>query len=331
MKPLLQLDRVSVSIPIDGDPRRVISDVSLDLAPGEALGVVGESGSGKSMTARTVMGLLPSGSSVAGAVRFDGTELYGPENQGRAGRSRTAAARRDIGMVFQDARAHLDPRQRIGDFLVETDRGGAARKAAVETLDRVGIDDAARRMRQYPHEMSGGMLQRVMIASVLLARPRLILADEPTTALDATTQAEVVSLLDELRREDGTALVFITHDLDLAATFCDRVAVIYAGCLQEVRQAELLIRAPLHPYTRGLLASRPATDSRVPRLPVVPGRPLSAFEAPPGCAFAARCAHAVDHCHQTRPALTARQGALVRCDRLAAIEAAPVPEKVNRP
>ncbi|MEU0985430.1 ABC transporter ATP-binding protein [Streptomyces sp. NPDC005953] len=330
MNPLLHLDGVSVSIPIDGAPRPVITDLTLTVAPGEALGVVGESGSGKSMTARTVMGLLPHGHTVTGDVRFDGTDLYGRSAQGRAGRAATTVARRRIGMVFQDARAHLDPRQRIGDFLTEIDRTTASRKAAVEMLDRVGIEDPPRRMRQYPHEMSGGMLQRVMIASVLLARPGLILADEPTTALDVTTQSEVVSLLDELRREEGTALVFITHDLDLAATFCDRVAVMYAGCLQEVRRAESLVRTPLHPYTRGLLAARPAPDVRAARLPVVPGRPLSAFEAPPGCAFATRCAHAVDTCRQSRPVLAVRQDGLVRCDRLADISTAPTSRQVTR-
>ncbi|MFI1018683.1 ABC transporter ATP-binding protein [Streptomyces sp. NPDC020965] len=320
MTPLLRLDEVSVTIPADGTRRRVVTDITLDVAPGEALGVVGESGSGKSMTARTVMGLLPRGSTVAGTVRFDGHDLPPAGSGNRAQRARTVTARRDIGMIFQDARAHLDPRQRVGDFMTET---GASARAAAELLDRVGIDDPLRRMRDRPHQLSGGMLQRVMIASVLLARPRLILADEPTTALDVTTQADVVSLLDELRREDGTALVFITHDLDLAAAFCDRVAVMYAGCLQEVRGADLLLTAPLHPYTRGLLASRPGGRTRAARLPVIPGRPLSAFEAPPGCAFATRCAHVVDRCRETRPSLTARHGGLVRCDRVAELDTGP--------
>ncbi|OKH94159.1 ABC transporter ATP-binding protein [Streptomyces uncialis] len=328
MNPLLRLDGMSVRVPVAGTLREVVTDITLDLAPGEALGIVGESGSGKSMTARTVMGLLPRGSAVGGTVLLDGTDLYAP---GRAGRAAAATARRGTGMVFQDARAHLDPRQRIGDFLTETGPAGrAGRTAAAAILDRVGIDDATRRLRQYPHEMSGGMLQRVMIASVLLAAPRLVLADEPTTALDVTTQAEVVALLDELRRENGTALVFITHDIDLAAACCDRIAVMYAGSLHEVHRADLLTTAPLHPYTRGLLASRPGTRTRAARLPVIPGRPLSAFEAPPGCAFATRCTHAADPCRETRPPLAPHDGGLVRCDRVTEIGAAPAPGEATR-
>ncbi|MEU0685410.1 ABC transporter ATP-binding protein [Streptomyces uncialis] len=331
MNPLLRLDAMSVRVPVAGTLREVVTDITLDLAPGEALGIVGESGSGKSMTARTVMGLLPRGSTVGGTVLLDGTDLYAPHARGRAGRAEAAAARRGTGMVFQDARAHLDPRQRIGDFLTQTGPAGrTGRSAAAAILDRVGIDDATRRMRQYPHEMSGGMLQRVMIASVLLAGPRLILADEPTTALDVTTQAEVVALLDELRREHGTALVFITHDIDLAAACCDRIAVMYAGSLHEVHRADLLTTDPLHPYTRGLLASRPSPRTRAARLPVIPGRPLSAFEAPPGCAFATRCTHAVDPCRETRPPLAPHGGGLVRCDRVTEIGTVSTPGEVTR-
>src|SRR5581483_9467083 len=183
-------------------------------------------------------------------------------------------------------------------------------------LDQVGINEPARRLRQYPMELSGGMLQRVMIAAVLLAEPRLILADEPTTALDVTTQSEVLAILDELRRARGTALLFITHDLDLAVAVCDRIAVMYAGRVQEVRPAAAVAARPRHPYTAALLASRPELGARRHRLPVIPGRPVSAFEAPPGCAFAPRCPQATDVCRAAVPVMSTVEDGSVRCARL---------------
>ncbi|MEV0202681.1 ABC transporter ATP-binding protein, partial [Nonomuraea sp. NPDC050691] len=191
----------------------------------------------------------------------------------------------------------------------------AAEERAVRVLGEVGIAAGARRLRQYPHELSGGLLQRVMIAAALLAEPRLLLADEPTTALDVTTQAEVMALLDELRRERGLALLFITHDLELAAAVCDRTAVMYAGRVMEVRASALLHDDPLHPYTAALAAARPSLTRRADRLPATPGRPLSAFEAPPGCAFAPRCAHARDACRERRPELLPLAGGQVACVR----------------
>jgi oligopeptide/dipeptide ABC transporter ATP-binding protein len=182
----------------------------------------------------------------------------------------------------------------------------------------VGIEDGRRRLRQDPHELSGGLLQRVMIATALLTGPRLLLADEPTTALDVTTQAEVMAILDELRREFHLALLFITHDLDLAAAVCDRTAVMYAGQIVEVRASSLLHDDPLHPYTAALAAARPSVESTARRLAAIPGRPLSAFEAPPdACAFAARCPHAVDACVTERPAIRRLDDGLSRCIRAA--------------
>jgi oligopeptide/dipeptide ABC transporter ATP-binding protein len=181
-------------------------------------------------------------------------------------------------------------------------------------LGQVGIADGARRLRQFPHELSGGMLQRVMIAAALLTEPKLLLADEPTTALDVTTQAEVMAILDDLRREFGLAMLFITHDLELAAAICDRTAVMYAGQIVEVRESELLHGDPLHPYTAALAAARPDIAQTAHRLAAIPGRPLSAFEAPDGeCAFAPRCPHVRDICRAEVPELTSLDGGLSRC------------------
>jgi len=314
--PLLEIEGLTVGLRIEGSLRTVLHDVSLDIAPGEAVGLVGESGSGKTMTARAVGRLLPDGARVEGKIRFDGREV----------RSFDGAAmkrfRAEVAMIFQDPRAYINPVRRIGDFMTEALRtnAGVPAKAAtersLELLRRVGVDDGERRLRQYPHELSGGLLQRVMIAAALLTRPRLLLADEPTTALDVTTQAEVMGILDDLRREFGLAVLFITHNLELAAAVCDRTAVMYAGQIVEVRESALLHSDPLHPYTAALAAARPNIDSTAPRLAAIPGRPLSGFEAPADqCAFAPRCPHVQDVCRQARPALAQLDRGLTRCIR----------------
>jgi oligopeptide/dipeptide ABC transporter ATP-binding protein len=224
-------------------------------------------------------------------------------------------------MIFQDPRAHINPVRSIGDFLTEalrTNRGtprAEARQRAVDALRDVGIDDGERRMRQYPHELSGGLLQRVMIASALLTEPRLLLADEPTTALDVTTQADVMAILDVLRREHGLALLFITHDLDLATAVCDRMCVMYAGQIMEMQEASALTERPLHPYTSALSAARPAIDGEVHRLAAIRGRPLSAFETPGGCPYAPRCDFAQERCAAEHPELEELEGGCVRCLR----------------
>jgi oligopeptide/dipeptide ABC transporter ATP-binding protein len=195
-------------------------------------------------------------------------------------------------------------------------RPAEAARRAVEMLAQVGIEDGERRLRQYPHQLSGGLLQRVMIAAALLTGPRLLLADEPTTALDVTTQAEVMAILDDLRRELHLGMLFITHDLELAAAICDRTAVMYAGQVVEVRSSARLHDDPLHPYTAALTAARPDITRAASRLRAIPGRPLSAFEAPDGqCAFAPRCAHARDACRETAPEMTELDGGLSRCLR----------------
>ncbi|MBS1868593.1 MAG: ABC transporter ATP-binding protein [Actinobacteria bacterium] len=313
--PLLELDGLRVDLRVDGALRRVIHDVSLRLGVGEAVGLVGESGSGKSITARTIMRLLPRGAEVAGDVRFGGRSVL---ELGARDLRRYRAT--DVAMIYQDPRAHLNPVRTIGDFLLEgpVHAVGASRadatEAAVALLRSVGIPDAPRRLRQYPHQLSGGLLQRVVIAAALLAEPQLILADEPTTALDVTTQEEVMAILDDQRRKRGVAMLFITHDLDLAAAVTDRLAVMYAGTVAEVGPAADLHRTALHPYTAGLLAARPST-TRVERLTTIPGRPVSAFEVGPGCVFASRCAHVEDRCRAERPALRALEDHMVACHR----------------
>jgi oligopeptide/dipeptide ABC transporter ATP-binding protein len=314
--PLLEVDDLVVELPVEGSMRTVLHGVSLSIRAGEAVGLVGESGSGKSMTARAIDRLLPPGAAVRGGIRFDGRDVM---------RLSGADARRfrgEVAMIFQDPRAHTNPVRRIGDFMTEALRtngnvpAASAEARAVELLASVGIDDGARRLRQYPHELSGGLLQRVMIATALLTNPRLLLADEPTTALDVTTQAEVMAILSDLRREFHLAMLFITHDLDLAAAVCDRTAVMYAGRIVEIRSSSLLHDDPLHPYTAALAAARPDVGATTRRLAAIPGRPLSAFEAPDAeCAFAPRCPHARDACRQGQPDLLELDGGRTRCVR----------------
>ncbi|MDP5227028.1 MULTISPECIES: ABC transporter ATP-binding protein [Arthrobacter] len=301
---LLSVDSLTVKLPVAGEMRTVLKDVSFELEPGKALGLVGESGSGKSMTVRTIARLLPPGADVTGHVRFDGTEVF--DLRGEALRKYRAG---DVSMIFQDARAHTNPVRRIGDFLTEalcTNQRMPKKQAearAVELLAEVGIHNPEQRLRQYPHELSGGLLQRVMIAAAVAVKPRLILADEPTTALDVTTQAEVMVILKRMQSEYGMAMLFITHDLELASSVCDDTIVFYAGQVVERQQASRLHRDPLHPYTAALVRARPEIERRAGRLPALPGHPTTAYEAPDGCAFAPRCAFAQDACRVSVPPL----------------------------
>ena len=314
--PLLDIRGLTVRLPVEQVMRTVLYDVSMQIRPGEAVGLVGESGSGKTMTARAVGRLLPGGAQVGGTILFEGRDV------GKLDGGAEKDFRARVAMIFQDPRAHINPVRRIGDFMTEALRTNAgvstadASRRSVELLARVGIDDGERRLHQYPHELSGGLLQRVMIATALLTRPRLLLADEPTTALDVTTQAEVMGILEDLRDDLGLAILFITHNLELAAAVCDRTAVMYAGQIVEIRASNLLHTDPLHPYTAALAAARPSIDSSAPRLAAIPGRPLSAFEAPESeCAFAPRCPHVQDACRRARPALVELDGGLTRCVR----------------
>ncbi|GGT19352.1 ABC transporter ATP-binding protein [Nonomuraea spiralis] len=293
---------------LPGAPRPVLDGIDLSVAPGETVALVGESGSGKSLTSRTVLGLLPPGASAAGTVAVQGEDvLTMTPDRLRALRSRTAA------MIFQDPHAAVNPLRRLGDFLLEG-RPGAGDQAR-ELIEAVGLDP--RVLRQYPHQLSGGMLQRVTIAAALMGGPKLLLCDEPTTALDVTTQAEVVTLLDSLRRRYGTGLLFVTHDLDLAAAIADRVYVMYAGRIAESGPASTLFARPRHPYTAALLAATPRVlkDTRTPgrRLATIPGQPPDLRAELTGCAFAARCPRATPQCHDAPPPALALADGIVAC------------------
>ncbi len=314
-QPLVSIRGLRMDLPGDDGPAHILLGIDLDVARGEAFGLVGESGSGKSMTLRCIARLAPPGAHVTGTITVGDADVGGLRRTAlRHYRGRT------VGFIFQDPRVAINPIRRIGDFLLEAARDSgddltATSARARELLANMGITDAARRMRQYPFELSGGLLQRIMIASVLLARPRLILADEPTTALDVTTQSDVLVLTDDLRREQDTAMIFVTHDLDLALAFCSRVAVMYAGMIVETATSDVLRDRPRHPYTIGLLASRPPLDHRLERIPAVPGTPLPAAEYAAGCPFVTRCPVRVQVCHTSLPALTDHPAGQVRCHR----------------
>ena len=315
---LVQLRDVTVRLSTPTGPAPVLLDVDLELRRGEIVGLVGESGSGKSMTARTIMRALPAGAQVEGDVLFDGEPV--PEG-GR--RLRELRAHRTA-MVFQEPRAYVDPLYRVEDHITEGIRAAGthtraqARERALELLEQVGIRDGERRLRQYPGELSGGLLQRVAIAGALAGDPDLLIADESTTALDVTTQAEIVKILTRLRDERGLSVLFITHDLALAAEVCDRVCVMYAGRIVEDQGGTGVFEDPRHPYTHALLAARPSLDARAEAgLEVIPGRPTSAFAAPPGCSFHPRCPFADDAagCRTVVPPLAPVSGVPVACLR----------------
>ncbi|WP_035791989.1 ABC transporter ATP-binding protein [Kitasatospora mediocidica] len=311
--PLLSYEDLSVLLP--GMARPVLDGVSLSVAAGEAVALVGESGSGKSVTARAALGLLPPGATTAGQVTVDGCALIGADPATvRAVRTGKAS------MIFQDPRAAINPVRRIGDFLTEAlrlvdGRGRAEAEArALDLLAAVGLPDPPRHLRQYPHQLSGGMLQRVMIAGALTADPRLLLCDEPTTALDVTTQAEIMAVLRALQQDRGLGLLLITHDLDLAAAGCDRIYVMYAGRIVETATAAELLATPRHPYTAGLLGSSPPLHGAPERLTPIPGVPMGLLESAPGCAFAARCRFARPGlCDQSPPELAPVGERLVAC------------------
>ncbi len=325
--PVLDIRDLSVQLRIGGELRPVLDGVSLAIDAGEAVGVVGESGAGKSMTARCIARALPPSAVWQGDILFDGQSI-----RAFRGAALRAYRGREIQMIFQDPKAHINPVRTVGDFATEALRlvrgysKAEATQRILSNLVAIGVSHPEARLKQYPHELSGGLLQRVMIASALAAQPRLLIADEPTTALDVTTQAEVVGLLDELRRERGLGLLFITHDLELAAAICDRTAVMYAGMLVEDRPSASLHVQPRHPYTIALLRSRPSAAQRASRLPAIPGRPISAYEAGAGCPFAPRCPYAEPECEAQRPALLDLDGGRVAC-----LRAAELAESVEAP
>jgi peptide/nickel transport system ATP-binding protein len=307
-EPLLEVRDLEVSFATEEGIVHAVDDVDLRIDPGEVLAVVGESGSGKSVTAMTLMGLTRGPNArIAGSVRFEGTELVAASDQ----QLRRIRGNR-MAMVFQDPMSSLDPVYRVADQIVEQIRAhrdvpaDEARQRAIELLDAVGIPDAARRADSYPHEFSGGMRQRAMIAMALSLKPSLLIADEPTTALDVTIQAQIVELLRELNRSRGLSIVLITHDIGLVAEIADRVAVMYAGRIVEQGTLDEVFYDPQHPYTWGLLGSLTRIDRPRPeRLPQIPGAPPSLLAPPSGCHFRPRCPHAFERCPQV-PHLEAR-------------------------
>ena len=296
---LVEISNLTVDFDSGGRWARAVDGVDLAIAPGEALGIVGESGSGKSVTWLAALGLLPTRTRIAGSVRLEGQELLGAPR-----RLLESVRGKRIAMIFQDPSSCLNPVHRIGRQLGEAlalHRGlsGAARDAeALRLLDQVGIADSRRRLSDYPHQLSGGLNQRVMIAMALAGLPDLLVADEPTTALDATIQAQILVLLTAIRRDTGMALVLISHDLGVVAENVDRVAVMYAGRLVEEAPGVELFGAARHPYTQGLLAALPALTGPRRRLTAIPGTVPEPWNTPSGCRFAPRCPVADARCEQ---------------------------------
>jgi peptide/nickel transport system ATP-binding protein len=301
--PVLSVRNLQVGFATRRGTLTAVDGVSFDIAAGEVLGVVGESGAGKSLTGAAVIGLLePPGRILDGEVWLGAQRIdtLPPEAL------RKVRGRR-IGMVFQDPLTSLDPLYRVGEQIVETIRthadvsAGAARQRAIALLREVGIQGAGVRIDAYPHELSGGMRQRVVLALALCAEPELLIADEPTTALDVSIQAQIIVLLKRLCRERGTAVMLITHDMGVIAEMADRVAVMYAGRIAEIGPLREVVLSPRHPYTRGLMAAIPPLAARAPRLAQIPGAMPRLGAIPAGCAFHPRCGQAFDRCRRERP------------------------------
>jgi oligopeptide/dipeptide ABC transporter ATP-binding protein len=320
--PLLEIRGLRCSFALEERRVEVLRGVSLTLRQGEILGIVGESGSGKTLTMRSVIRLLPGNASMeAEKLLFDGIDMRQlPENALRSIRGK------DISMIFQDPMTSLNPLKRIDHHIMEvllhhgyTDRTKARQEAAT-LLHLVGIPSAETRLRQYPHELSGGMRQRVLIAMALACRPRLLIADEPTTGLDVTIQAQILALIRSLQQSNGMAVALITHDLGVVASLCHRVAVMYGGLIMETGPIDALFYQPLHPYTQALLRSVPAIHrgrERQGRLAVIEGQPPSMLNLPSGCPFAPRCVQARPDCDASvPPAVEYRPGHSARCFRV---------------
>ncbi|HEY1229713.1 MAG TPA: ABC transporter ATP-binding protein, partial [Ramlibacter sp.] len=295
--PLLEIEDLHVDFPTQGSVLHAVEGVSLAVDQGEVLGIVGESGSGKSVAMMALMGLVGHPGRVrAKTLRFGGHDLLG-----LSAAQRRRLVGKDLAMIFQDPTTSLNPCFTIGDQLVETlrlhlplDRAGARRRA-IELLEQVGIPAAASRMGDYPHQLSGGMNQRVMIAMAISCNPRLLIADEPTTALDVTIQAQILDLLQRLQADTGMALVLITHNMGVVHEMAHRVAVMYAGQVVEEQAADALFARPQHPYTQALLAALPEQGVAGQRLATIPGVVPGVFDRPAGCLFAPRCIHATAH------------------------------------
>jgi peptide/nickel transport system ATP-binding protein len=303
--PLLEVRHLRVEFPTRRGTLLALDDISFDIAPGEVLGVVGESGAGKSLTGAAIIGLLePPGRIAGGEILLEGRRIDNlPYEQMRAIRGRR------IGAIFQDPLTSLNPLYTIGRQLTETIQthlpvgADEARRRAIQLLQETGIPAAEQRIDQYPHQFSGGMRQRVVIALALAAEPKLIVADEPTTALDVSIQAQIISLLKRLCKDHGAAVMLVTHDMGVIAETCDRVAVLYAGRVAEIGPVADVIHRPQHPYTAGLMGSIPAMDEDRDRLLQIDGAMPRLNAIPPGCAFNPRCPQVFERCRQDRPDL----------------------------
>ena len=312
---LLEVEDLRIEFPTRRGTLVAVDGVSLHIEAGEVLGVVGESGAGKSLTGAAIIGLLePPGRIASGEIRFEGRRI---DNLSYEQQRRLRG--RHIAMVFQDPLTSLNPLYSVGRQLIETIKTHIdmderqARQRALELLDEVGIPAANRRIDQYPHQFSGGMRQRVVIALALAANPRLIIADEPTTALDVSIQAQIISLLKRLCREHRTAVMLVTHDMGVIAETADRVAVMYAGRIVEVGPVQDVIKRARHPYTHGLMGSIPKILHDVQRLTQVDGAMPRLTDIPPGCAFNPRCPHVFERCTRERPNLNAAGATQAAC------------------
>jgi oligopeptide transport system ATP-binding protein len=311
---VLNIEELSIDF-LKGERIAAVRAVSLQVVQGECLGIVGESGSGKTQIFIGALGLLPRSARAQGSVRFEGKEILGAS---RAALNRIRGSK--LSMVFQDPMSSLTPHLRIGTQLAEVlvlHRAMSwreAEQAALRMLERVRVPEAKRRLRQYPHQLSGGMRQRVMIAMSLLCEPALMIADEPTTALDVTVQAQIIDLLRTLRHEFGTAFVLISHDLAVVAALADRILVMYAGRVIESAATGDLLRRPRHPYTAELLRCMPDLSAApLARMPSLPGQPPDAAHPAMGCEFAPRCRYAIERCREQRPPLRQLGGGEVAC------------------
>lgn len=312
---LLEIENLSVEFPSQNGVMHAVDGISLSLEEGEVLGIVGESGSGKSVTMMALMGLV----AYPGRVKADKLRFAGHDLLALSDRERSKLTGKDVAMIFQDPTTSLNPCFTIGFQITETLRlhMGMDKKAAIhraiELLEQVGIPAAASRLKAYPHQLSGGMNQRVMIAMAIACNPRLLIADEPTTALDVTIQAQILDLLRTLQKERGMALVLITHNMGVVSEMAQRIAVMYAGQIMEEQSAHALFNTPQHPYTEALLAALPERSNGLQRLSTIPGMVPGLYDRPSGCLFSPRCKYATAHCTGERPALRPWQDGMVRC------------------
>ncbi len=319
MEPMLSVKNLSVQFPTDDGMVAALNGMDLQLHRGETVGLVGESGSGKSVTSQAIMGLFKeTKAKISGEITFEGTDLLAlSEDRMRGFRGKK------IGMIFQDPLSAMHPFYTVGSQIAEAYRvhnkvsRKAAKQVAIDMLARVGIPDPKKRVDNYPHEFSGGMRQRAMIAMALVCEPELLIADEPTTALDVTVQAQILDLISELQAETNSAVIFVTHDLGVVAQLCQRVVVMYGGQCVEQASVREIFTAPSHPYTRGLMASMPHLSGEDDRLTPIPGSPPALLDLPSGCIFADRCEFAAlvpdSRCQNERPQLLLAGEHAARC------------------